>query len=128
MKLCSRHQQDLLDAIKKKGMWKFVAPDDHKMGINLIAWLKGQTTKETFDPLVIASLEINKKAIQYCGPYVKGKNPAGLSYCPICETQKSLLMATLDTQWIDTITDVAYAVALTNGFITGADIRAREAH
>ncbi len=123
MKFCSRHQEDLTAMLRRKNLWRFVATDDKQMGVNLVAWLKGTTTKETFDPHIIAVLEIHKKAIEYCGPYVKGKNTAGQPYCPICESQKRLLLASLDQVWIDGITDLAYAIALANGYVTGADLR-----
>lgn len=95
MKLCARHVDDLNRQIRRKGMGKFMSATEEIARTRAMKWLRGTATPADFDPQVVATFEIYKKAQELVGDF---------DGCPICRLP---IMAKKDItkEWIDNVTD-----------------------
>lgn len=104
MKLCSAHSSDLSKALRRKGIAHLMRPE---RAVEFAQkWLAGTTTKSEFDPYVVATLEIAKKASDL-GVYVVP------TCCPLC-TVNAAYRKELAQSWVDNVTDLMLIVARTN--------------
>jgi len=97
MKHCARHFEDLYHMVKHKGMGSMVRPEQAEQFAHY--WLNGSAKVHEFDPLVVSVLEINKKAMELCGPAIKQGE------CPLCTIAKVLQRKDAAETWIDNVTD-----------------------
>lgn len=110
MKPCSAHSEDLLRTIRRKGMGALVRSD--RAAEFARKWLLGTTTKEEFDPYVVATLEIASKAKELSVYVVPG-------CCPLC-TVEAAYRQPLAPDWIDNITDLMLIIARANALRVAA--------
>jgi hypothetical protein len=113
MKLCGSHQTDLAAALRKKGLWKLCSTDPHISAVRAQRWLAGVAMREEFDPLVVATLEINSKAKEILHPAIAETQ----HLCPLCQASKALQRVDIPAAWIDNCTDMMFLVAKTNGLV-----------
>lgn len=105
MKLCSNHMRDLAEALKRKGLGRYINDDPAKAKLVAVKWLKGQSRPDDpsdFDPLAVGVLEIYQKATDlnlpvdtYVGPFIQHR-------CPLCALT---LIKHAPEQWVDNLTD-----------------------
>lgn len=111
MNHCSRHFDDIKQALKQKGLWHLVDLDPEVIKYRGHQWLHGKTTDRTFDPFVATSLEINSKLIMLVGPNWQTTH----GKCGLCVVERFLDRGDAPKSWIDNITDLMVVVAITNG-------------
>lgn len=109
MKICSRHFSDLAYAVKHKGMGLMIRPEKSEMFAH--HWLNGHSKLHEFDPLVVAALEINKKATELCGAAIINGS------CPLCTVAKVLQRTDAADVWIDNVSDCMLVFAKVNGLV-----------
>lgn len=114
MKLCTRHQHDLMTEIRRRGLGRFIAPDDAEMARRAQAWLAGQCQRHDLDPLAISTFELFAKAVEVCGPYV---NSTACEYCPLCEVRASTKSPNIDAVLIGHCTNAVLAVFVENELV-----------
>jgi hypothetical protein len=100
-------------AIRKKGMGNLISLQDWEAKAKAKRWLEGTAPVGEFDPLVVAYLEINKKAFEMFNTHLRDE-------CPLCAANR-ILKRNADKQWIDNISDLMYATCLANGLIKRAN-------
>lgn len=103
-RICDKHIRDINDQLDRKGLMKFCANDPSEVSKRASLWLHGETTDATWDPRVIAFIEIQAKARQLHQRLVGGT----FDTCPLCEVNKLLRNADADGAWIDNVTDMLY--------------------
>lgn len=103
-RICDKHVRSINDELSRKGLLKFCADDPQEISRRAQLWLHGATTDATWDPRVIAFIEIQAKARQLYQQKVGGT----FDTCPLCEVNKLLRNAGADASWIDNITDLLY--------------------
>lgn len=109
-RLCSGHIHDLAEQVKRKGLWRFVRPENTEAFAK--RWLAGTATMQEWDPLCISVLEIQKKASDTFGrDFVNGS-------CPLCVAAKIYRSVRIPGAWIDNITDLMIIQARVNHLIT----------
>ena len=99
MKLCQDHWHELKNAIRQRGMWKFVPPDGPLKANRATHYLDARTAPLRFDPLTMASMLISHQALTAFGDYLKTRN-----YCPLCEVEQNLGTG-ISMEWIDVNAD-----------------------
>lgn len=114
MKLCSRHYDDLRSAIQHKGMGPLVG-DIATLRERADRWLHGSVIPEDgFDPLMVCTLEIYKKAGELIGSHLNLPRPDRQHYCPLCEADRSF-GGTAASSWVDNCTDSVLLICTANG-------------
>ena len=86
MKMCKPHWDRLQDALKVRGLERFIANSSEE----LKARLDAQETlgmSAGFEPLWAAHLAILSNALDMAGLYLMGAKEDGSEYCPICESE-----------------------------------------
>ena len=109
MKICARHFSDLSEQVKHKGMGSMIRPERSELFAQ--QWLAGHARVHEFDPLVVAALEVNKKATELCGAAIINGS------CPLCTVTKVLQNHTADQTWIDNVTDCMLLFAKVNNLV-----------
>lgn len=85
MKLCGGCWDKLREAIKERGLWKYVSEHRYEANAKIKAQLEGKPESETFDPLLEANLSICNNAIQVGGLAMMQPPKEGeQEICPIC--------------------------------------------
>jgi len=108
--LCSKHQGDLADALRKKGLWSMCKTDASSVAMAAEQWLKGTGTCEEFNPLVACLLEIKGKAAQFGHPELART-------CPLCGVERRHQLTGMAASWIDNVTDSMLLLAKSNGIV-----------
>jgi hypothetical protein len=114
MNFCTRHQHDLMTAIRRRGMAKLIAPNADELSRRAAVWLAGQSLRTDLDPLVIATFEINAKALQVCGAYLQSETHL---YCSLCEVARFIKRSDIDRIWINNCADVVLATCIDNRLV-----------
>jgi hypothetical protein len=114
MKLCTRHQHDLMTEIRRRGLGRFIAPDDAEMVRRAQAWLAGQCQRHDLDPVAISTFELYAKAIEVCGDYV---NSTVHEYCPLCEISGHSQSRNIDAVLVGHCTNAVLAVFVENELV-----------
>lgn len=114
MKLCTSHQHDLMTEIRRRGLGRFIAPNDAEIARRAQAWLAGQCPVRDLDPLVISTFELYAKAMDLCGPYV---NAPAQVYCPLCEIGATRESSNIDTVLLGHCTNAVLAVFVENELV-----------
>ena len=107
--LCPRHSYDLLSMIKRKGMERHITQHTADVRRKTLLWLRGQSQPQDFDPYIVSSLEIIKKARDEYGAAHNGG-------CPLCYVEH--LLGAADA-WIDNVTDLMVVTCHANGLRVG---------
>jgi len=116
MKLCSAHYTDLRRAIQNKGMSGLIR-DPATLRQRADRWLKGRAQEsDGFDPLMVATLEIYKKATEEVGTHLHMTKTNGEHYCPLCELPRVHGTAAPGA-WIDNCTDMVLLICKTNNLL-----------
>lgn len=114
MKLCSSHYVDLRRAIQHKGMANLIG-DTTTLAERAQRWLHGAALpSDGFDPLMVSTLEMYKKAGELIGTHLNLPRPDGQHYCPLCEAGRAFGGKAADS-WVDNCTDMVLIVCQTNG-------------
>ncbi len=114
MKMCSSHYTDLRRALQRKGMGGLIQDIGTIRG-RADRWLKGRVIpSDGFDPLMVSTLELYKKAAENVGAHLHGQKANGEHYCPLCEVGRVHGNDTAGA-WIDNCTDAVLIVCETNG-------------
>jgi hypothetical protein len=88
MKLCSSHYDDVRSAIQHKGMGPLVG-DIATLRERAERWLHGAVIpSDGFDPLMVTTLEIYKKATELIGTHLNMPRADRQHYCPLCEADR----------------------------------------
>ena len=104
--ICSRHLADLNTALRHKGLLplcKWESQEEIKQFAT--TWLQGSAVRESFDPRIVAILEIQAKARQ-----MRFNTHA----CPLCTIPKVTSNTAAAASWLDNISDLMVIVARTN--------------
>lgn len=83
MQFCTRHWEQLRQAIKDNGLWEFVSHSGQEVVGRMKKELEGQITVP--DPLMTAHNMITGRAIEHGGLYLMTAKEDGSHYCPLCE-------------------------------------------
>lgn len=110
-KLCIRHQSDLLEALRRKGMSHLIDNTPANVELFKQRWLKGEATAGELNAYVVAELEIAQKAYNYVGEFTNHPN-----VCALCAAQKKL-GEDADEVWLDNVTDAILVMAMVNGLM-----------
>lgn len=121
MKLCGRHEADLIHQLKRKNLWKFCTNIPALIEERTVKWLDGMAAPSEVDPLIICLLEINKKAEEFCGAGIVLPKANGQPHCALCEVGK-LICNKADIEWTDNITDAVLSLCLQNGVMNPSGI------
>ncbi len=114
MKLCSSHYDDLRSALHHKGMAPLIG-DIATLRERAERWLHGSVLPaDGFDPLLVCTLEIYKKATEMIGTHLNLPRPGGEHYCPLCEADRRF-GSTAASSWVDNCTDAVLVVCTANG-------------
>lgn len=111
MPMCTRHSHDLLQFIRRKGMADHVSATAEDAQRKARRWLQGQTSRDDFDPYVIATLELNQKAGMI---FAVPSTP----HCTLCVVEHQGGPAVCH-EWLDNVTDAILAAALANDIKVG---------
>lgn len=114
MKLCTRHQHDLMTAIRRRGLARFISPSDAELIRRSQLWLAGRCERRDLDPLAIATFEIYAKAIQICGDYVQSLTH---QYCPLCEVHHFIKRRDIGALLISGCTDTVLSLFVENELV-----------
>lgn len=87
MKFCQPHWDLIKKAIEERGLMQFVAGSGEKVISKMERELQGDSSTDTFDPLMAANFAIWSNAIDRGGLYLMGQKEGGSEYCPICESE-----------------------------------------
>jgi hypothetical protein len=101
MQICQDHWHELKNAIRQRGMWKLVSPDQvQPLPAHITKRvLSSPTTQWRLDPLTTATLMIYGQALMALGSYLET-----CDYCPLCEVEVNLGQG-LSFEWIDVDAD-----------------------
>lgn len=113
MKLCTRHQGNLIEQVKRKGMWRLVPHDPETARQLAQKWLQGTARPDELDPLGVSLLEIYHKAYNMIGVYVNHPH-----FCALCEVERTYGGEEAADIWVDNCTDAVLAVCTANGLMT----------
>ena len=110
MRFCEQHWRDLKQAIDDRGMVHLVSKDGQTAIETL---LEAPNDVKSFDPLLIATMEIYGTALRYGGAYLAIAKEDGTRYCPLCElvvhkaeeAKKERNIDNIAKHWIDGCTD-----------------------
>lgn len=114
MSFCAKHWQDLRDAIDIAGLKDFVAKDGMEAGTKIQKWQAGEATKENFEPLLMAHMNIIAAFIQDGGESAAVRITSDPKCCPICEVD---LHSHLGVNWIKGASTDMEILARKAGFI-----------
>ena len=110
-KLCIRHQSDLLEALRRKGLGHLCDNTPENVKVFQDRWLKGEAAAGELNAYVVATLEISHKAYNYVGEFTNHPK-----VCALCAAQKKL-GEDADEVWIDNVTDAILLMAIVNGLV-----------
>lgn len=88
MRFCQQHWEALRTAIDQRGLTQLVARDGVEAVAKMKADLQTGTTRDTFDPLLLAHNAILKKSIEVLGMEVFQPNADGSPRCPLCFSEE----------------------------------------
>src|SRR5712664_2356072 len=110
MRLCSRHSHEVMDELKKRGLWRLVKPERAK--IFGARWLRGELQSEKeFDPYVVAWLEFNAKAKEFLNPEVwRAEHLCCL--CQVDQARSRIDAGPVSQMWIPAICDLVHQLAI----------------
>jgi hypothetical protein len=93
VKFCQPHWEAMRAAVDARGMSHLVARDGHEAIENEVLRLRGDTSPQTWDPLMAAHWAIAERVINRIGhsqgPAAALSALGGEDFCPLCEVQKS---------------------------------------
>jgi hypothetical protein len=113
MQICQDHWHEIKNAIRQRGLWKFVTPAGYASGQSIRPELNPNPIPSTFDPLMAESLMISEQARMAFGSYA-----AVRSDCPLCEAEQNLGAGTA-LEWIDTDADTILALCREQNMVRG---------
>lgn len=116
MKLCLSHWDQLREAIKDRGLDKFVSNSGQQAAEKMQAQLQPGTSElEGWDPLLNANFAIWSNGLERGGLYLMGTDEQGNEYCPLCELEANT--STKAETWIKYAADEQYEKAKKLGVI-----------
>ena len=114
MKFCQNHWDVLMQAVKDRGLWDFVAKTGEQAAQNQLRQLQGEDSNEIYDPLMACHWMIVNAALAAGGLYLMMADENGNEYCPVCEAVKH---GQQEKFWIDGPADAVFEECKRRGMV-----------
>lgn len=109
---CTKHLTDLIGGLRHRGMGKLLhCMEQPKEYSERFAkrWVEGTAAREEFDPLIVATLELNKKYVETWGPPMNGGDR-----CSLCWAGANAMSTKVPERWLEACCDQLAEIAKRN--------------
>ena len=118
MQICKDHWEAMIQAVKDRDLYKFVARSGEEAVAAAIRELQdGEVAPTDWDPLMQMNWNFISKAIEFGGLYLLGVKDDGSQYCPLCEAAATSSAEEIQKWWIDGCADAMLTYARSLGLV-----------
>lgn len=117
MKHCNTHLQEIIEAVKKRGLGGMISVSPAEIMRCGILWLTGNVReKSDINPMAVIVYEIYQRAATHLPAYVQNPHK---DYCPLCEANKHMGEGR-DKMWVTGYADEVTRVLREIGMVKAA--------